>query len=112
MISTAPLFQFTRYLQDLDSLSLSIYTVFTGSQQPLFFNLHGIYRISTAPLFQFTRYLQDFDSPSFSIYTVFTGSRQPTFFQFTYYLQPPLINLHVFYRIFDSLPLQIYMLFT
>ena len=64
-ISTAPLFQFTWYLQDLGSLPLlvyavftgsrqppfSIYLIFTGSEEPLFFNLHDIYRILTAPFF-------------------------------------------------------------
>ena len=53
-ISTAPPFQFTWYLQGLDSAPFSIYMIFTGSREPLFFNLHDIYRISTAPLFRFT----------------------------------------------------------
>ena len=96
--------------------------VFTGSRQPPFFNLRGIYRISTAPFFQFTWYLQcylqDLHSPPFLIYVVFTGSRQPPFFnlhgiynviyriltatlfQFTWSLQDlgrlPLINLHCY----------------
>ena len=114
-----PFFQFTWYLEDLSSplRPFSIYTVFTGSQQPPFFNLHGIYRISTASLFQFTRYLQDLNSLSFSIYTVFTGSRQPPLFnlrgiyristallfQFTQYLQdldnPPFFNLRIIYSL-------------
>ena len=95
-ISTAPLFQFTWYLQGLDSPPFSIYVVFTGSRQPLFFNLRGIYnviyRISTAPLFLFTWYLQGLDSPLFSIYMVFTMS-------FTGSWQPPFFNLHGLYRI-------------
>ena len=77
-ISTAPLFQFTWYLQGFDSPPFSIYVVFTGSRQP--------------PFFQFTWhlqcYLQDLDSPPFIIYVVFTGSRQP-----------PLFNLHGFYNV-------------
>ena len=103
-IMTAPLFQFTWYLQDLGSLPLLVYAVFTGSrqppfsiymiftgyQQPPFFNLHGIYRVLTAPLFQFTWYLQDLDSP---------------LFQFTWYLQCYLQDL-------DSPPFLIYMVFT
>ena len=93
--------------------------IFTGYQQPPFFNLHGIYRVLTAPLFQFTWYLQcylqDLDSPPFLIYMVFTGSRQP-----------PLFNLHGIYRIstaslfqftwylqgLDSPPFSIYVVFT
>ena len=107
--------------------------IFTGYRQPLFFDLHDIYRISTAPLFQFTWYLQDLDSPLFSIYVVFTmfftGSRQPPFFnlrgiyrvstaplfQFTWSLQDlgrlPLINLHVIYMICVLLPYNIYSIF-
>ena len=128
-IMTAPLFQFTWYLQDLGSLPLlfyavltgsrqppfSIYMIFTGYQQPPFFNLHGIYRVLTAPLFQFTWYLQDLDSPLFQ----FTGSRQPPFFnlhgiyrvstaplfQFTWYLQCCLQDL-------GSHPFSIYIVFT
>ena len=107
--------------------------VFTGYQQPPFFNLHGIYRVLTAPLFQFTWYLQDLDSPLFQftwylqcylqdldsppflIYAVFTGSRQP-----------PFLDLHDIYRIstaslfqftwylqgLDSPPFSIYVVFT
>ena len=107
-ISTAPLFQFTWYLQGLDSPPFSIYVVFTGSRQPPFFNvrgiynviyristvpffnLRGIYRVSTAPFFQFTWYLQchlqDLGSHPFSIYMVFTGSRQAPSYKFTCYL--------------------------
>ena len=121
-ISTAHLFQFTWYLQGLDS--------------PLF-QFTCIYRISTAPFFQFTWYLQcylqDLHSPPFLIYVVFTGSRQPPFFnlhgiynviyrilastlfQFTWSLQDlgrlPLINLHVIYMICVLLPYNIYSIF-
>ena len=108
------------YLQDLGSLPLLVYAVFTGSRQPPFLDLHDIYRISTASLFQFTWYLQGLDSPPFSIYVVFTGSRQPPFsiyvvftmlftgsrqppfliyMVFTGSRQPPLFNLHGIYRI-------------
>ena len=82
--------------------------VFTGSQQPPFFNLRGIYKISTAPFFQFTWhlqcYLQDLDSPPFSIYMMFTGSRQPHFFNLRGIYRvstapPPLFNLHGIYNV-------------
>ena len=90
----SPPFQFTWYLQDLDSPLFSIYVVFTmlftGSPQPPLFNLRGIYRVSTAPFFQFTWYLQchlqDLGSHPFSIYMVFTGSRQAPSYKFTCYL--------------------------
>ena len=64
--------------------------IFTGSREPPFFNLRGIYRVSTAPLFQFTWYLQchlqDLGSHPISIYMVFTGSRQAPSYKFTCYL--------------------------
>ena len=89
-----PLFQFTWYLQDLDSPLFSIYVVFTmlftGSPQPPFFNLRGIYRVSIAPFLQFTWYLQchlqDLGRHPFSIYMVFTGSWQAPSYKFTCYL--------------------------
>ena len=89
-VSTATLFQFTWYLQDLDSPLFSIYVLFTmlftGSRQPPFFNLRGIYRVSTATLFQFTWYLQDLG-------------------------RLPLINLRVIYMISVLLPFNIYSIF-
>ena len=108
-ILTNPLFQFTRYLQDLGSFPLLVYTVFTGSRQPpfsiymiftgyrqpLFFNLPDIYRYRQPPFSIYmilTEYRQppyfnlrgiyrvSSAPPPFSIYAVFTGSRQPPFF--------------------------------
>ena len=96
-ILTVSLFQFTSYLQDLDSLPFSVYMLFTGSWKSPFFNLHVIYRILTVSLFQFLCYLQDLDSLPFSIYMLLTVS----LLLFTCYLQ----NL-------DSLHFSIYMLFT
>ena len=55
-ILTVSLFQFTCYLQDLESLPFSIYMLFTGSWQSPFFNFYVIYRILTVSLFQFTCY--------------------------------------------------------
>ena len=46
-ILTVSLFQFTCYLQDLDSLPFSIYMLSTESWQSPFFNLHVIYRTLT-----------------------------------------------------------------
>ena len=102
---------------------------FTGSREPLFFNLRDIYRISTAPLFQFMWYLQDLGSLPLLVYAVFTGSRQPPFLiymiftglespSFLIYMiftgnrQPPFFTIYMIFAGYQQPPFSIYMVFT
>ena len=48
---------FTRFLQGQNSLPLSIYKNFTGSNQSPFFDLQCFYRVKSVSLFRFPRFL-------------------------------------------------------
>ena len=99
------------------SLPLSIYNIFTGSNQtpfiglqhlqgqiglPLFDrDLQGFYRVEPVSFLLFTRFLQGQNSLPLSIYKNFTGSNQSPFF-----------DLQGFYRVKTSLAFSIYKVFT
>ena len=98
------------------SPTFSIYKVFTGSNRPPFFDLHGFYRVKSVSLFRFTvllhgqislsfrftRFLQGQIGLSFSIYNVFKGSNQSPFFDlqgFTGSNRSLFFDLQCFYRV-------------
>ena len=82
--------------------------VFTGSRQPPFFNLRGIYRISIAPFFNlrgiYNVIYRISTAPFFNLRGIYRVSTAPLF-QFTWYLQCHLQDL-------GSHPFSIYVVFT
>ena len=68
------------------SLPFSIYNVITRSNRSLVFDLQGFYRVKSVSLLRFTRFLQDQISLPFLIFGIFTMLNDSIPFRFTRFL--------------------------
>ena len=87
------------FLQGQISLPLSIYNIFTGSNQSPFIDLKCFYRVKSISLFSIYKVFTGSDQFLSSFYDVFTGSKQS-----------PCIDLLEFYR-FKSVSLFLFTIF-
>ena len=109
------------------SLPLSIYNIFTGSNQTPFIglqdlqgqidlplvDLQGFYRVEPVSFLLFTRFLQGQNSLPLSIYKNFTGSNQSPFFDLQGFTGSKSVSLFRFPRFLQGkISVLTYMMFT